>query len=87
MNSAAIANGYRDLAEAVIKWAIEDLRLGHAGASHQDRFYACMFLLDEHQMDIYTGLAPHMILDWERAIPQAREIMVREYRKRTTEND
>ena len=82
MDSAAIANGYRDLAEAVIKWAIEDLQPGHASVTHQDRFYACRFLLDERQMDIYTGLAPHMIRDWERAIPVAREIMTREYGKR-----
>ena len=74
MDSGAIANGYRDLAEAVIKWAIEDLQPGHANVTHQDRIYACRFLLDERQMDIYTGLAPHMIRDWERAIPVARQI-------------
>lgn len=72
MDSGAIANGYRNLAEAVIKCAIEDLQPGQS--THQDRAHACRFILDERWMDVYTGLAPHMIRDWERAIPVARQI-------------
>ena len=72
MDSGAIANGYRNLAEAVIKCAIEDMQPGQS--THLDRAHACRFILDERWMDVYTGLAPHMIRDWEHAIPVARQI-------------
>jgi len=76
MDLSVAANGYKDLAETMIREAINDLRPGQA--SHQDRYSACRFILDEKQMDIYTGLAPHMIRDWERAIPVARKILEKE---------
>ena len=76
MDLSVAANGYKDLAETMIKEAINDLKPGQA--PFKDRISACRFILNEKQMDIYTGLAPHMIRDWERAIPVARKILEKE---------
>ena len=73
-------DGYKALAEQVIKWAIRDLEGDEEDVymSH-NRYTACTFFLSEKKFDFWTGLAPHMIRDWERCIPIAERILLLHY--------
>ena len=67
-----VNGGWSALAETVIRWALKDLDDKYL---IRDRYFACKFFLDEAQKDLYTGLAPNMIRDWENAEPKAKKIL------------
>ena len=74
-------DGYRALAEAVIRNAINDLETEalNIGDDHH-RYTACLFFLSEQCFDFWVGLAPNMVRDWERIIPLAKEVLENDYR-------
>ena len=68
-------DGFRALADAVIRSAANDLmRKEDSGTASHYRYLGSRFFLSEYNFDLYTGLAPHMIRDWEKLIPLAREV-------------
>ena len=73
MASIATKNeGWSALAEATIKLALRDMESKY---SPQHKYFACKFLTNEEQKELFTGLAPHMIRDWERAEIKAKKIL------------
>lgn len=69
---STINDGWSALAEAVIKWAIRDM---NSKTLVREKYFACKFLTNEEWKDLYTGLAPNMIHDWENAEPKAKRIL------------
>ena len=74
-------DGYKALAEAVIRSAMGDLRTEAltVGDDHY-RYIACLFFLSEECFDFWAGLAPNMTRDWERTIPLAKEVLAKDYK-------
>lgn len=67
--------GYKSLAEAVIRVALTDLRCKSDGDVYRSyRLSSARFFLNEDKKDLWTGLAPHMIRDWEQAEKEAEEV-------------
>ena len=65
-------DGFKTLAESVIRCALRDMKNCNLSRS---RYTACLFFLNETAKDLYTGLAPDMIREWENAEPLARQIL------------
>jgi len=65
-------DGWRALAESTIKWAIRDMK---SRTLVRERYFACKFLTNEKWKDLYTGLAPNMIRDWEKAEVEAEDLL------------
>lgn len=70
-----LVDAYEKLAEAVIKLAKKDMK----SKNTQRQYSACRFFMDNFSMDLYTGLAPDKMLEWERTRKTATEIFNREY--------
>lgn len=77
---STVNDGYSALCEAVITNAIQDMKTrSNDWHRRRDKYLACQFFLDEENRELFTGLAPHMIRDWEHAEETAREIMATTY--------
>lgn len=72
---STVNDGWTALAEASIKLAIREMETDYPV---QHKYTACRFLTNEKQKDIFIGLAPHMIRDWEAAEVKARRILTTE---------
>lgn len=76
MTISTVNDGYSALCEAVITNAIQDMKTrSNDWQRIRDKYLSCQFFLDEESKSLFTGLAPHMIRDWEHAEETARETL------------
>ena len=69
-------DGYASLAEQVIKWCILDVKRKTKNCyEKKNKYIACLFFTNEDCKEFWTGLAPHMIRDFEKYEAIAKELL------------
>lgn len=80
MRTARPSDGYTALAEAVIKASITDIKTKSTNCyRRKDKYIACLFFTNEDCKDLWTGLAPHMIREFEHYEKIAWELLSTEF--------
>ena len=73
-------DGYSALAEAVIRWCIYDINRKYTDENlYKAKYIACLFFMDDDCKELWCGLAPHMIRDYEHYRKVAKELLDTEF--------
>lgn len=80
-------DGYASLAEQVIHWCIVDIKRklnpndkANNCYDKKNKYIACLFFTSDDCKEFWTGLAPHMIREFEKYEKVARDLLNTEFK-------